>query len=317
MSTTFPGVFDSYSLKADNVDIVQAAHVNNLQDAIVALEGQFSVDGNVGLAEGRLTLSNTDPAPIADQTAKTTVYYFPYVGHRIAIYNTVTTGWDVLKFGSASVSVPATTSRPFDVFAYNNAGTLALQTVNWTNDTTRATAITRQDGIWCKSGDLGKRYLGTGRTGTVSGQTEDSDTKRFLWNYYNRVEKRLTKYAPTSHTYNTSTWRAWNNTTADTQVSWVTGVVEEHFLGNLWCGFGKDTATDGQPLVAIGVNTTTSPIGRQMSFATGLTLVLYVSALNAYTPQTGYNYMVCVEYSTVGATAADFYEVLVDGIVKC
>lgn len=38
MSTNFPGSLDSYSVKVDGVDDVAASHVNNLQDAVVALE---------------------------------------------------------------------------------------------------------------------------------------------------------------------------------------------------------------------------------------------------------------------------------------
>ena len=38
MTTVWPGSIDSYSVKVDNVDDVLAAHINNPQDAIVALE---------------------------------------------------------------------------------------------------------------------------------------------------------------------------------------------------------------------------------------------------------------------------------------
>lgn len=38
MSTNFPGALDSYTTKADNVDTILAAHINNLQDAVVAIE---------------------------------------------------------------------------------------------------------------------------------------------------------------------------------------------------------------------------------------------------------------------------------------
>jgi hypothetical protein len=38
MATTFPGAIDSYSTKVDNVDDVEAAHINDLQDAVVAIE---------------------------------------------------------------------------------------------------------------------------------------------------------------------------------------------------------------------------------------------------------------------------------------
>ena len=40
MTTNFPAALDSYTTKVDNVDSVMASHVNNPQDAIVALETQ-------------------------------------------------------------------------------------------------------------------------------------------------------------------------------------------------------------------------------------------------------------------------------------
>lgn len=308
MSTNFPGFFDSYTVKADNVDTVSAAHINNLQDAVVALEGQFGIKGNVALCEGRLTLSTSDPAPTADQTAKTTIYYFPYLGNRIAIYNTTTTGWEVLQFGSASVSVPATTSTNFDIFAYNNSGTLALQTVSWTNDTTRATAITRQDGIYCKSGDLGKRYLGTGRTTGSSGQTADSLTNRLLWNYYNRLGRPMLKRASSSHTYNTATYRAWNNAATDTQLNFVCGLADESIMVTVWDSFGRTAATDGQPRTAFGLNTTSSSTFDCNHIVTS-TIIMWISSTGFVTPVTGYNYGVVVEYAaSPGATAPTFYE---------
>jgi len=44
MATSYPAALDSYTTKADGVDTVQAAHVNNLQDAIVAIETELGVD---------------------------------------------------------------------------------------------------------------------------------------------------------------------------------------------------------------------------------------------------------------------------------
>lgn len=38
MATNFPNSLDSYSTKQNNVDTIAAAHVNDLQDAVVALE---------------------------------------------------------------------------------------------------------------------------------------------------------------------------------------------------------------------------------------------------------------------------------------
>ena len=44
MSTNYPGALDSYSTKVDGVDDVLAAHINNPQDAIEAIEAELAID---------------------------------------------------------------------------------------------------------------------------------------------------------------------------------------------------------------------------------------------------------------------------------
>jgi hypothetical protein len=51
MSTNYPTSLDSYTAKTDGVDDVLAAHVNNLQDAIVAIETKIGI-GNFIIAAG-------------------------------------------------------------------------------------------------------------------------------------------------------------------------------------------------------------------------------------------------------------------------
>ncbi len=64
----------------------------------------------------------------------------------------------------------------------------------WTNDSTRATAVVQQDGLWSKSGDERYVLLGSFYT-TATTTTEDSLTKRYLSNAYNQVPRRL-HYCP-------------------------------------------------------------------------------------------------------------------------
>lgn len=46
MSTSFPGALDSFSVKVDNVTTVTAADVNNLQDAVLAIETAIGLNAN-------------------------------------------------------------------------------------------------------------------------------------------------------------------------------------------------------------------------------------------------------------------------------
>ena len=172
------------------------------------------------ICDGRLTLTSGTPVTTADVTAATNVYFTPYVGDRIAIYDG--TRWRLYLFAELTLALGTLTAAlPYDVFIYDNAGTLTLEALAWTNGTTRATALVRQNGVWCKTGVLTRRYLGTFYT-TATTTTEDSEAARFLFNVSNPVLRRLYKTDATSHTYNNATIRQWNATAAN-KVEYVLG----------------------------------------------------------------------------------------------
>jgi hypothetical protein len=225
------------------------------------------------------------------------------LGNQIGTYSG--TAWSVNTFTEKSVAVPSTTSTPFDVFIVD--GTLALETVNWTNDTTRATALVLQDGIYVKSGATTRRYLGTCRTTTVSGQCEDSAQKRFVWNYYNRVNKTMqtpTQSGGASWTYTTNTMRQANGSTTN-QVDFVIGINETPVIANLIVGVRNNTGNVN--LVAtIGLDSTTSN-SAQTTFLIYTTnanndIFLLTAQYNGYTG-IGRHYLAWLEVSqAVGTT---------------
>lgn len=164
----------------------------------------------LNMCEFRMTLTTALPVTTADVTAATTVFVAPYKGNRIALYDG--TNWVMRSSAQMSIAVPATTSTMYDLFCFDNSGTATLEALAWTNDTTRATALVTQDGVLCKTGALTRRYLGSFRTTTVSGQTEDSLAKRFVWNYYNRIVRPMRVIETTDNwNYTTSTIRQANN----------------------------------------------------------------------------------------------------------
>lgn len=180
--------------------------------------------GTYSVCQGRLTLTAGLPVTTGDVLAATTLRFTPYAGNLIGLYSG--SAWAVFSFAELSIAVPATTSQMYDVFVFNNSGTPALELLAWTNDTTRATALVLQDGILVKTGALTRRYVGSFRTTGVSGQTEDSKAKRYVWNYYNRVP-RVLRVADATATwpYSTATPRQANGAVAN-QVEVVIGVAE-------------------------------------------------------------------------------------------
>lgn len=166
---------------------------------------------------GRLTLATGDPINTAGSTGGT-LYFTPYNGNYIGLYDGSAT-WNLLPFSEVSIAVPGTTGV-YDVFAYNNSGTLTLETLAWTNTTTRATSLVFQDGVYVKSGATTRRYIGT--IYSVSGTATDNATLRGVWNYSNRVQKVLFNSDSTSsYTYTTNgVWRL-----MDASASWTIKVV--------------------------------------------------------------------------------------------
>lgn len=168
------------------------------------------------LVNGRLTLESAVPISTSDQTGKSTVYFTPYHGNKITLYSG--SAWVFCTFSEISLNLSSLTSgKNYDVFAYNNSGTVTLElSAAWTDDTTRATSLVLQDGIYVKFGAATRRYLGTIRT-TSTTTTEDSKSKRYVWNYYNRSPRFLTvQDATASWTYSTdNTWRSANASTSN------------------------------------------------------------------------------------------------------
>lgn len=179
-----------------------------------------------GVDDFRLTLTTGTPVTTADVTAATTLFATPMTGNRLALADSsgTTTTLICVEF---SIAIPATTSQLYDVFAWNNAGVCALELLAWTNDTTRATALVRTTtGFLTKTGDLTRRFLGDVRTTTVSGQTEDSFAKRYVWNNVNRVRRGVhVLEATASWTYNTATYRQ-ANAAATNQADVVIGIAD-------------------------------------------------------------------------------------------
>ena len=211
----------------------------------------------------RLTLTTGVPVTTTDVTSASTVFLTPYNGNQIALF---TAGqWVLLTSAQVSIALSGLTNNTlYDVFAWNNAGVVTLETLAWSNSgagtSARATALAYQDGVLVRSGDATRRYLGTFRsTGTTT--TEDSVARRFLYNYYNRVKRRLFGTETTSSwTYSTATWRQWNNAT-NAEYSLVQGVMEDALSHTVYGLVSNSTATARSALVGIGVNSSTSVAG--------------------------------------------------------
>ena len=160
----------------------------------------------------RLTGVSGVPVMTTDSTALSTIYLTPFTGNRIALYNGAS--WNTVYSGEVSLALTSrTTDLPFDIYAFSSSSGLTLETLNWSSATSRATPLVRVDGVWTRTGDPTRRYVGTCRprsATTFSWVTQgvDAPARLDLWNASNRVRIPWgVEATANTWTYTSQTWR--------------------------------------------------------------------------------------------------------------
>jgi hypothetical protein len=174
--------------------------------------------------EGRLSISSSDA--LAEGNSDN-LYFVPYNGNTISLYDG--SSWQTVSFGPTLVKNTYTLYPPgapadpagkvFDIFAYLSGANVAFETQAWTDTTNRAASLSIQDGIYVKSSNYTRRYIGSVMPISLGGYPPvggnkfyNSNNYRYIYNYYNRITT-LAKYR-TSRTWtcNSSAWRQLLNT---------------------------------------------------------------------------------------------------------
>lgn len=246
------------------------------------------------LSCGRLTLTSGDPFGYTSVTAGTTIYFAPYQGNGLSLYRGG--AWENIIFPETQLAVPSVATTMYDVFGVLSGSGLALEALAWSNDSTRATGITRVNGVMVKSGDATRRYLGSFRT-IASGQTNDSPSSRCVWNYLNRFQRRIQKsYNATTWTYTTAaTWRSANNSTTN-RVEFVIGVACEIVYLRSMMSAQPNVALTTFPHIGIALNATnTNDAVNSSGFANANTIQLWRQAIYSGVPPVGFNYLQSTE----------------------
>lgn len=263
-----------------------------------------------GICEGRLTLTSGTPVTSGDVSAVTNVFWTPFNGTNIALYDG-TTNWTLLPFVETTLALGTLTNDlPYDVFAFNNSGTLALEALAWSTKTARATALVFQDGVLSKTGALTRRYLGTFHT-TSTTTTEDSASKRYLSNHYNKHRRPLLRRDTTgSWAYTLTTIRQANAAGVGTanQVSAVIGWADTLLDLQLNAAFKNSTGT-----VDVGISfgedsTTTFSTNAVGGYggSTSINAAIPVSSTLKIYPAVGAHFYAWLENSTASGTTSFF-----------
>jgi hypothetical protein len=287
-------------------DALKYATVSSLASAgsVASLNGQTGALVAYFPPQGRLTLTSATPVLTATTTGNATIYYTPYVGDLVPIYdgtNIVPTVFAELSQALTDATkspAAATAASVYDLFVWNDGGTIrCTRGPVWTNDTTRSagTALVRVKGLWLNNASITNgpaasrgTYVGTIRTraadGTVDwniGGSASGGTAGFLgvWNAYNRVSLSAASIdTGASYTYTSGTIRQ-ARASAGNQVSVVFGLAEDATQINYSARLGL-VAAGAASVFGIGVDSTSTFIGQGVTIAgasgTGL------GATNAY-----------------------------------
>lgn len=289
---------------------------------------------NLGLyppiPQGRLTLTAALPVLSAAVTAATTIYYTPYCGSIIPLYNSATgrfhpqvfaeltndtTASSTGKAGPAAV----TTNSNYDLFVWNDAGTIRLtRGPAWTSSTARGTGagttqISRVVGLWSNTVAI-TNGPGAG-LGTYVGTVRSDGSSQINWkpnpaaaagggnallgvfNAYNRVQVGAASTDTTANwAYGTATWRPANNSTSQ-RVSYIDGLAEVYVDSQYDIVLNNGSASEA----TIGINrdsTTATPTPAvTMSSGPG-TFAVPTSVATKFVPSIGWHYLQPMEFAS-------------------
>lgn len=237
------------------------------------------------------------------QTTSNTLYYTPYKHNNIVLWDG--TRWVAHTYSELSIATNALGGGtiPYDVFVYDNSGTVTLYLLAWSTANARATNISLQDGRFCLTGDKTKLYLGT-FLNNVS--LSVGPTGIYIWNMYNRCRYTIQVVDTTdSWTYTTNSWRQANNNTSN-QIGYVVGLAIDTISVVASC-HAANSAVASHIGPGIGVNSTTTNIAviRGGTARTGesQSAWAYWSGFGL----AGYNYIAWLERSTTTSGTTTFY----------
>ena len=256
--------------------------------------------GSIVAPQGRLTLTTGTPVLSASVSAAAIIYYTPYLGRSVPIYDGA--AWANHEIDELSLALDSDAghagyhqaSKNFDLFVFDDSGTERLGSgPAWTDDTTRAAGLTRLDGFRVNTATITLRfgsamgdtvsvpanratYVGTFRA-IANGQTEfvfpvsattPTAGSFLLWNEFNRTPLGVSlQDTSSSWTYNSTTPRevAGNSTF---EVRFVTGAQQTIAL----YAQGNCTASSGSVVIRIGfgldaTNTIQDPVAQPVAVA--------------------------------------------------
>lgn len=308
ITTTGTIALDINSLSADDIDVADSLPY---YDSSGSDTNKITVKRLAGyidpaICDFRLTPQTGQAVRLTNFTSIATLYMTPYQAHvdgsasgygRIALYDG--TRWNLHLTAEISLSLTLTASTVYDVFVYDNSGTLTLELTAWSTATSRATNVDYLDGVLVKSGSTTRRYMGT-IYAVGTNITEFSTNRMFIWNYYHRHPITLYTYDSTdSWNYTTATWRSANNSAAN-RIEFVIGIREDIIEAQTMVMALSTSAKT----IASGIGVDSTSVNSALLFGTNMSVNQYHQVESFWKGFTniGYHFLQWLEYSGTGGT---------------
>ncbi len=286
-----------------------------------------------GFSQFRLTTETAVPVSTSDRTAQGTMYLTNNHGNLLSLCD----GKRWRLYESAEIPLVfanVVSGKNYDAFAYLHP-TTGVPTWDfgtaWTNDTTRALAVSRVNGAFVNTaqftslvnshtvGALQGFWLGTVRadgTNTVAdsigGVTTQIGGKRFVWNAYNQIARQMSVIdTANSWTYTTDAWRVANGATGPLNcVEYVCGLAGGEV--SALALQAANAADGGFFFEGIGVDSTTARSGLAMpgynqNSSSGGNVNFCASATYSGNMALGYHYISWLENGGGSGAGVTFY----------
>jgi hypothetical protein len=266
-----------------NLSAAAQTDVDDLAADIAALSA--SLQNLVSVPQGYLTLTSGTAIITGDVLAATSVYYTPYIGNQIPIYDG--TQFNLSTFSELTLTLNSnhTASNIYDVFAWLESGVVTLGTgPAWNTATAGAgargsgagtTELERKNGLWTNKNSMTTRngattytvaankgtYVGSifmdGTNGQITCHRAYGQSRKFgVWNAYNRVPIiMLGGDSTATWVYGTNTVRPSNNSSSN-KITAFQGLQEEA-ITVVFKQVITQAANISNTQIGIGINSTT------------------------------------------------------------
>lgn len=254
----------------------------------------------------RLTLTTAVPVLTTDTTAITTVFYTPYLGQQITLWDGSV--WNLSNQSEVSQTLADSTKSPtatsannnYDYFAWSDSGTFrCTRGPAWTSSTGRGsgagtTELVRVNGVWMNNvaitnGPAASRGIYVGSITTNASNQVDmmfapaaaaggSANHLYLWNYYNRIDiSSMCRDSTNSWTYTTKTWQSADASTSN-RISYTLGLNEDSITA-AYNAFASNGSNNVAIYAGIGLDVTNA--------MSGISVPGYTAAASAFVGPVG------------------------------